>query len=198
MKFIFGLGNPGKKYAGTRHNVGWDVVTLAAEELRAAEFQNKNVFKAELTEARVGEEKILFVHPLTFMNLSGDSVRAILNFYKGETQDVLIVHDEMDFPLGTFALVAEAGPAGHNGVSSIQESLGTRSIARLRFGIGRPVPPMAGEAFVLLPFLAEERTAIEKTKHQAALAILDWIKLGTAAAMNKWNQKKNSYADLDG
>ena len=186
MKLIIGLGNYGATYAHTRHNIGWDAVTQFATGLQAS-FVEKSRFHAELAEGRVGEEKVLLVHPLTYMNRSGEAVQALVQFYKMEIKDVLIVQDEMDYQVGQLAFSLDAGPAGHNGIISIQESLGTKAIPRLRLGIGRPIDSIAKEDYVLQSFSAEEKESIEKILTQAEEAMRDWCKEGIERAMNEWN-----------
>ncbi|MCC7522939.1 aminoacyl-tRNA hydrolase [Candidatus Uhrbacteria bacterium] len=192
MKLIVGLGNPGKKYEGTRHNVGWDTVSLLAKKLEASTFQSQEKFKSELAETIVDGEKILFVHPLTYMNASGEAVHALMSFYKVDLQDVLIVHDEMDFSPGIFAFSIGAGPAGNNGVASIQETLGTKNIARLRIGIGRSSPPMANQDYVLSKPTLEERLAIDSSMEKCAQAAQQWITEGLTKSMNSWNGVKSA------
>lgn len=187
MKLIVGLGNPGSEYANTRHNLGWLAVSEAAARCGAEPFKTKKDFKAEISEGRIGDEKVLFVHPLTFMNLSGEAVRAIVTFFKVELTNILIVQDELDYAPGSFAFTAKGGPAGHNGVTSIQETLATTNLNRLRIGIGRPVAPITKEAYVLQPFSKEERTLIDEAVDNATQAILDWVTSGIDKASNTWN-----------
>ncbi len=186
MKLIVGLGNHGKKYDHTRHNIGWDVISLLAEKLDTP-FVKKSDFKAEISEVRMDEKKILLVHPLTYMNLSGEAIAAIQHYYKIEQKDVLIVHDEMDFSPGTMAFTARGRSAGHNGVSSIHQMLGTNEISRLRIGIGRPEAPIKAEDFVLEKFSTAEQKLVTPLYKKAIEAIEDWIKLGIDKSMNKWN-----------
>ena len=188
MKLIIGLGNPGDTYAHTRHNIGWDAVTQLATTLETS-FAEKSRFRAEVAEGRLGEEKVVLARPLTFMNLSGEAVQALMQFYKIELKNVLIVQDEMDYAPGQFAFCANGGPAGHNGVASFQSSLGTTAVSRLRVGIGRPVAPMAKEDFVLQAFSPEEKKLMAKTIGQAEQAMKDWCKDGVERAMNIWNKK---------
>jgi len=186
MKLIVGLGNPGKEYAHTRHNIGWDAVSVLAEKL-GANFQEKTRFQAELAEGRVGEEKTLLIKPLTYMNLSGQAVRSLCDFYKIGLSDVLVVHDEMDYPFQKLAFCAEGGAAGHNGIRSIQESFGTEKIARLRMGIDRPQGMIAKEVYVLQRFSKEEEPLLKAVLERTTMAIEDWCAFGTERAMNKWN-----------
>jgi peptidyl-tRNA hydrolase, PTH1 family len=188
MKLIVGLGNPGKKYEHTRHNVGWDTMRRFADAHQAL-FQTKPDFKAEIAEIRLNNEKVLLALPHTFMNLSGEAVQTIAHYYKIPIEQILIVQDEMDYDVGRMALVAQAGPAGHNGIVSIQEALGTDKIARLRIGIGRPQAPIAKEDYVLQPFAKEEQETIDKVIGQAVEATKDWIMHSTEHTMNAWNGK---------
>ena len=186
MKLIVGLGNHGKKYEQTRHNIGWDVLAfIAAQE--NLNFAKKEAFKSDLAEIQVGNEKVLLAHPLTYMNASGEAVVALKNFYKLNVQDILIVQDEMDFELGKYGFVKKAGPAGHNGIISIQEQLRTEAIARLRIGIGRPTPPLTAEAYVLQKFLPQEEKIIKKLFPKLVEAVKDWVAHGLDKAMNTWN-----------
>ncbi len=189
MKLIVGLGNPGKEYDHTRHNIGWDAVTALAQKIGTS-FQEKSRFQSEVAEGRLNEEKILLVRPLTYMNRSGEAVEAVLSFYKIDLVDVLVVHDEMDYGLGRLAFCAQAGPAGHNGIRSIQERLGTETVARLRLGIGRPVGQLAKEDYVLQRFRADEEVLVDEVLKQSLTAMEDWVEFGINKAMNKWNVKE--------
>ncbi|MDO8617495.1 MAG: aminoacyl-tRNA hydrolase [Candidatus Uhrbacteria bacterium] len=189
MKLIIGLGNPGKKYEHTRHNIGWDAVEhcLSVVGLTGKKFTENKKFQSEVAEAIVDGEKVLFVHPLTFMNESGRAVLALKQFYKLDIADMLIVHDDMDFAVGEMAFTKKAGDAGHHGVASIQEIFDTTTIPRLRLGIGRPVASIPKEDFVLQKFPVDEKDIVKKTIHSAISAIKDWTILGIDKAMNKWN-----------
>jgi PTH1 family peptidyl-tRNA hydrolase len=182
MKLIVGLGNPGKEYEGTRHNVGFRVLDALAE----SPFTLESKFKAEVSEYRIGTEKVLLAKPTTFMNLSGDAVQALKSFYKIENQDILVIQDEMDHPTGVFTFSINAGPAGHNGIHSIQERLGTKEIARLRIGIGRPSVGTK-EDFVLTRFSKEEEASISSREADLVQAVKDWITQGLTKTMNVWN-----------
>lgn len=189
MKLIVGLGNPGKEYQHTRHNFGWDVVSMLASSLSASPFQTRPEFKASVTELKRGREKIVFALPLTFMNLSGDAVLAIKQFYKISEGDILIVHDELDFPLGRMAFALGGSAAGHNGIRSIYQRLGSQTIPRLRLGIGKPNEPTPTEVHVLQRFRAEERSVHERILHEAITAVETWMDEGLENAMNRWNRK---------
>lgn len=187
MKIIVGLGNPGKEYEHTRHNIGWDIVSLLAKK-EGVRFSKKNDLKAEIAEWFCDGEKILLVHPLTFMNASGECVAALQRFYKCPTENILIIQDEMDYPVETFAFNQQGGHAGHNGIASIQETLGTKEISRLRVGINRPTDSIKKESYVLQPFEKEEKKGVEQQMIKVIEAIKDWIALGMIKTMEKWNQ----------
>ena len=187
MKLIVGLGNPGKEYDATRHNIGWDAVTLAAEASDATPFSKKSAFHAEVSEATIGGKKVLFAHPLTFMNLSGNSVQTFKSFFKLDNADILIVQDEMDFPVGTFKFSTGSGPAGHNGILSIQQSTGSRDIARLRIGVSKPDRHIAREDYVLGKFSAAEKKLLKAQTKNINKAIQDWVTQGLTKTMNVWN-----------
>ena len=186
MKLIVGLGNHGKKYEQTRHNIGWDVVSFLAKTENAA-FHKKDAFKCELAETRLTDEKVLLAHPLTYMNASGEAVALLKNYYKLTVSDILIVQDEMDFIVGKFAFLKKGGPAGHNGLISIQEQLATTDIARLRIGIGRPTPPVSAEAYVLQLFHPQEQSTLKKLFPKLEDALKDWAIHGIDKTMNTWN-----------
>jgi peptidyl-tRNA hydrolase, PTH1 family len=184
MKVVIGLGNPGRQYAGTRHNVGFDVIDYlaAAPSVGGA----KSAFQADVFETTEGGEKVLFVKPLTYMNLSGRVVRAILDFYKLTAADVLVICDDYNLPLGKLRARAKGSHGGQNGLRDIQQQLGSDEYPRLRMGVGQPGP---GEAvdFVLSRFKPAERPAIDEAVAQAAAAVLVWVRQGLPACMNVAN-----------
>ncbi len=184
MKIVVGLGNPGPKYAGTRHNVGFDVVDYLARSPGYGTARER--FEAMVAEGKEGDETVLLLKPLTFMNLSGRSVRAVVDFYKLPVEQVLIVCDDFNLPLGKLRIRTKGSHGGQNGLRNIQEQLGTDAYSRLRLGVGQPTP---GDAIdhVLSRFKSGEKAAIEETIATAAQAVLHWVKNGTEAAMNKFN-----------
>ena len=191
MKLIIGLGNTGKEYDGTRHNLGFEAVdAFVTDEEGAWKMDTKR--KADVCKLDVGGMDVVLAKPTTFMNLSGDAVQALASFYKVGPENILIVHDEMDLPPGRIQFKQGGGDAGHNGVTSIIERLGTDAFARLRIGIGRPPDPSLGCArdglptpdFVLNKLSPEDApNAIDTTS-----AMRDWIEGGTNKASNKWNR----------
>lgn len=187
MKLIVGLGNPGKKYENTRHNIGWAVLEHLSLHLDAGEPVKNDKFSAAISETKLGGEKILLARPLTFMNASGEAVASLKNFYKIDLENILVIHDEMDFAVGKLAFARGGGDAGHNGVRSVIDSLASDAFARLRIGIGRPKPPLKKEDYVLQPFDKEEAQIMELVKERASQAAYDWGKQGLTKAMNVWN-----------
>lgn len=185
MKLVVGLGNPGRKYQGTRHNVGFLVLeTLAA---RHAVGNRKTAFQAEVLEASLKGEKLLLVWPHTFMNLSGTSVLAARDFYKLAEADVLVVCDDLNLPLGKLRLRAGGSSGGQKGLENIVQRLGTQNIARLRVGIGSPPPGWDAADYVLGRFTAAEQAEIDMAVARAADAAEMWAGEGISASMNRFN-----------
>lgn len=184
MKLVVGLGNPGAKYAGTRHNVGFEVIDSLAAGPGCSPLREK--FEAFVAEMKEGGESILLMKPLTFMNLSGRAVRTALDFYKLPVEQVLIVCDDFNLPLGKLRIRAKGSHGGQNGLRSIQDHLCTDTYARLRIGVGQP---NTGEAvdFVLSRFKPGERPAVEDAVAAAAQAVLVWVRQGVEACMNRFN-----------
>jgi len=184
MKLIVGLGTPGTKYAGTRHNVGFDVIDYLAADPGCGTPRAK--FQSLVAELKVGAEPVLLVKPQTFMNLSGRAVREIVDFYKLTPADVLAVSDDFNLPLGKLRLRGQGSHGGQNGLRNIQECLGTDAYPRLRIGVGQPG---SGEAidFVLSRFKPGERAAAEEAVARAGQAALLWVREGLDVCMNRTN-----------
>lgn len=184
MRVVVGLGNPGPKYAGTRHNVGFEVVDYLAAAPDCGPFRAK--FQSLVADWKVAGEPVLLVKPDTFMNLSGRAVRAVVDFYKLTPADVLVVSDDFNLPLGKLRARAKGSHGGQNGLRDIQQQLGTDEYPRLRVGVGQPGP---GEAvdFVLSRFKPGERKAVEEAIAKAADAVLVWVRQGIEASMNRAN-----------
>ena len=184
MKIIVGLGNPGPKYAGTRHNVGFEVIDYLAAAPGCSPFREK--FEAFVCELKEDDETVLLVKPLTFMNLSGRAVRAILDFYKVPVENLLVICDDFNLPLGKLRIRMKGSHGGQNGLRSIQEQLGTDAYNRLRIGVGEP---NFGDAVdhVLSKFKAGERKTVDEAVATAAQAALTWLRQGVEPAMNKFN-----------
>ena len=185
VKLIVGLGNPGTAYRHTRHNVGFEVLDRLAVRL-GTEFSREK-FSGQIAEARLEGEKVLLLKPLTYMNLSGDSVAQAARYHADSPADVLVVYDEVDLPLGVIRL-RKLGSAGtHNGMKSIVERLGTEDVPRLRVGVGAERAKGERVAHVLGKFRPEEREAIEATLVKAVDACECFLKDGIDAAMNRFN-----------
>ena len=184
MKVIVGLGNPGARYAGTRHNVGFMVVDSLAESPRASRFQSR--FQAQVAELIEDPHKILLVKPETFMNLSGRCVRQVVDYYQVPLEDLLVVSDDFNLPLGKIRARARGTHGGHNGLRDIQNHLGTTEYARLRIGVGAPDEDDAVD-HVLSRFRPGERAVIDEAVQKAAQAVLVWVHQGIEACMNRFN-----------
>jgi PTH1 family peptidyl-tRNA hydrolase len=185
VKIIVGLGNPGREYAATRHNVGFMVIDELARRLAAGEKRSR--FRADIAEAFDQGEKIVLVKPQTYMNLSGVSVREATRWYKTTAEDVLVVADDIDLPFGTLRLRASGGSGGHNGLKSIFAELGSQDVARLKIGVGRG----SGNATrqVLTRFNQEETRMLSEIVTAAADCVLDWRRNGVIEAMNHCNRR---------
>jgi PTH1 family peptidyl-tRNA hydrolase len=184
MKLVIGLGNPGGRYAGTRHNVGYAVVDSLAESPRAGRFQSR--FQAQLAELIEEPHKVLLVKPETFMNLSGRCVRQIVDFYQLPLEDLLVVCDDINLPLGKIRARARGSHGGHNGLRDIQNHLGTIEYARLRIGVGAPDEDDAID-HVLGRFRPVERPVIEEAVQKAVQAVIVWVHQGIEPCMNQFN-----------
>jgi peptidyl-tRNA hydrolase, PTH1 family len=184
MKVVVGLGNPGRQYVGTRHNVGFDVLDLLADSPHAGRYQGR--FQAQIAELLECDLKLLLVKPETFMNLSGRAVRQVVDFYKLPLADLLVVSDDFNLPLGKLRARTKGSHGGQNGLRDIHQQLGTDEYARLRIGVGEPGP---GEAVdhVLSRFKPGERKAVEEAIARAAEAVLVWVRQGIEACMNRAN-----------
>ena len=185
MKLVVGLGNPGKKYDGTRHNVGFAVIDALAAGPDVGRFQDR--FDSELAEWFEGGEKTLLMKPQTFMNLSGRAVRQALDFYQLETKDVLIVCDDMALPLGKLRFRARGTHGGHNGLRDIQQHLGTTDYPRLRLGVGDPGEERDAVGHVLGKFRPSEKPAIEEAVGAAVQGVVLWVRQGIEKCMNQYN-----------
>ena len=182
FRLLVGLGNPGRDYAGTRHNVGFMIADRLAAKSRA-EFRTEKSWKAAV--AKAGD--LLLCKPLTFMNLSGESVRAMSDFYKIAPAEMLVVLDDTALPLGRLRLRADGSAGGHNGLQSVIEHLGTNAVPRLRVGIGAAEPGGA-VGHVLGRFSLEEQPVLEQSLDRAEEAIACAQERGIEAAMNAFNQ----------
>jgi peptidyl-tRNA hydrolase, PTH1 family len=196
MKLVVGLGNPGGGYAQSRHNLGFMCLAHFARTQGVA--FDKKQGKARTGTGRVGGETVILARPQTFMNLSGESVSLLVQKFKIELDDLLVVHDDLDLPLGRIRLRKGGGSGGHKGIESIIACLGSRDFARLRVGIGRPNEAGFGSSeedvisYVLNDFTPDEEREIDKVIPRVSEAILCFLTDGLAAAMNRYNTKEEA------
>ncbi len=184
---IAGLGNPGRKYRRTRHNVGF----MAAEEL--ADYCcipiDQKKFRTSFGNGICGERRIIIAKPLDYMNRSGPPLRQLTGYFNIPTEYVLVIHDDMDIEKGRIKIKEKGGHGGHNGVKSVMEAFGSGDFPRIRIGIGSPEPPMNATDYVLGRFTAEEEKIFGATIKHARDAALTMIGKGLAQAMNQFNQR---------
>lgn len=184
MKLVVGLGNPGSKYEGTRHNIGFEVIDRLAALGSGAAFARK--FEGFLAEGNVDDHRVLLLKPQTFMNLSGRSVGQTLRFYKLDPVDLLVVCDDLSLPLGKLRLRGGGSDGGQKGLKDVTAHLGTVAYPRLRVGIGERGETDAAD-FVLSRFRSVERPVINDALILASQSVAVWVAQGLAAAMNRFN-----------
>lgn len=185
MKLIVGLGNPGRKYEGTRHNVGYEVLAELARRLGSG--GGKNAFLGETLDVKLGSERVLLLWPHTFMNRSGSSAVQARDFYKLTNAELLAVCDDLNLPLGKLRTRAKGSSGGQKGLEDLIRCLGGDEFARLRVGIGAPPERMDAADFVLAKYSKDERKEMDLAIVRAADAVETWVREGTAACMNKFN-----------
>lgn len=188
MKLIVGLGNPGPEYAATRHNVGYRVVERLAERWSLGGWKSK--FQGLVADGAAGGDRVVLLRPTTYMNLSGASVLAAMQYLKLELPALLVVGDDLDLPLGQIRVRASGSSGGQRGFENVIVRLGSTEFARVRLGIGRPARGSAAN-YVLEAFHASERDAAEEMIGRAADAAECWLSRGVAAAMNQFNRSEN-------
>jgi PTH1 family peptidyl-tRNA hydrolase len=184
-KLIVGLGNPGAKYANTRHNVGWMALNAFARNHGVS--IDRNGYQGLYGEMRWEGEKVILLEPMTFMNLSGRSLAPAAHFYKVDPADILVVYDDLDIAPGKLRLREKGSAGGHNGMKSIIQELGTQEFPRLRIGIGRPAPGWQVIDWVLAPFGADDAATIAQVLPRAVEAMEAFLSEGTLKAMTKFN-----------
>lgn len=182
---VIGLGNPGSKYKGTRHNVGFDTIDCIAQRNNTKVTKIK--FKAVYGETQIGSQKVLLVKPQTYMNRSGESVLEIINFYKIPIENVIVIVDDVDIKFGTLRIRAKGSAGTHNGMKSIIYLLQSDNFPRVKIGVGKPNEHIDLADFVLGGFSKEDRISIDNTIEQAAKAVEKIITSGINAAMNEFN-----------
>ena len=179
------LGNPGLKYTGTRHNAGF--LTADAAEKRFRVSINRSRFKGLTGSCEIGSQKVLFIKPQTYMNLSGDAVQQAVSYYKIPADHVLVVSDEMSLPVGKIRIKPKGSAGGHNGLKSIISALGTEDFPRIRLGVGSPPPEFDVKDWVLSTFRDRDAEEISVAADKAAQAIEAYITLGPEKTMNQYN-----------
>lgn len=190
MKLIAGLGNPGRRYAGSRHNVGFLVVAELARRWQVGEARYERKFEGLLGQAQRAGERVLLLQPQTYMNLSGWSVSVAWRYYKLAPADLLVVVDDLDLPVGQIRLRAGGSSGGHKGMTDVIRHVGTDEFSRLRIGIGK-VDPAATVEYVLSRFEPREREVIDTAIGTAADASECWLARGIEAAMNEYNRRRD-------
>ena len=190
MILVVGLGNPGKQYTQTKHNVGFLVVDELGK--RVGIDISKDKFQSLCGEGFLQDNKLLLIKPQTYMNRSGDAVLSASNFYKIAPENIIVVHDEMDISLGRIMIRPGGGSAGNNGIKSVISNLGTKDFIRVRIGIGKPSERTDGANHVLSGFSKSESTTVEDSIQTASDAVLEIINNGLQSAMNKYNTKSKN------
>ena len=185
MKLIAGLGNIGEKYCFTRHNAGFMAVDRFAIE-KGISFKEEKKFKCFMAKYREGSEDFMLIKPTTFMNLSGEAVQAVMNYYKIPVSDVIIIFDDLSLDTGKMRFRANGSDGGHNGIKSVIKCLGTKDVARLKIGIG-PQPPIPSEAFVLQNFTAEQLELLKPVIKKSVEAVEYYFANGISKAQNLYN-----------
>jgi PTH1 family peptidyl-tRNA hydrolase len=186
MKLVVGLGNPGRKYEGTRHNVGFMILAGLARKFGKPPLKEK--FQADVMEAEIGGERALLMTPLTFMNLSGQSVAEAKNFYKIPEQDLLVICDDLNLPLGKLRIRTKGASGGQKGLEDIIRRLGTDDFPRLRVGIGNPPGNWDWADFVLSKFAKDEQPIMDEAIVRAGEAVEAWTRNGIEFCMNHFNK----------
>lgn len=186
MKIVVGLGNPGSKYQGTRHNVGFDVIEALVQKY-AFGARAKSKFNSNMHEVMIGSTKVLLLSPLTYMNLSGQTVRAAIDFFKLDLDDLMVICDDLNLDIGRIRIRAKGSAGGQNGIKDIINRLGTQEFSRLRLGIGRPPANWDTADYVLGKFDEVDQKLIGDSVKQAVNACECWIDNGVQTTMNRFN-----------
>ncbi|MCH2178451.1 MAG: aminoacyl-tRNA hydrolase [Mariniblastus sp.] len=196
MKLVVGLGNPGQKYNGTRHNVGFELISQLG--LKYGVGRPKSKFNAELIETTINNKKTILASPLTFMNLSGQTVQEAVSFYKLELDDLLIVCDDFNLDVGRLRFRPSGSAGGQNGLNDIIRRLGSKAFGRLRIGVGKPPPEWNVSNYVLGRFDEEDRQTMNQSIQRSVKAVEHWIENGMQSAMNQFNADPNQPAKKPG
>lgn len=187
MYIIVGLGNPTREYAGTRHNIGFDVITHLSDKFNIP--LNMKKHKAICGSGFIGGEKVILAQPQTYMNLSGESVRELADFYKVSSDQIMIIYDDISLDVGQLRLRSKGSAGGHNGIKSIISHLGTQEFPRIKVGVGNKPANWDLADYVLGRFPKEEEQVVRGALKRAADACEDFISKGMEYAMNQYNKK---------
>ena len=185
MKILVGLGNPGPTYRWSRHNIGFQVIDRVAKKHHISISSKR--FQGQYGKGLIGYQGALLFKPLTFMNLSGSAVKKVVDFYRAEIEDLLIIHDDLDLVFGTLRIRRWGGDGGHQGIRSIAMSMGANNFLRLKVGIGRPPAGVDPADYVLSPFEGAERQQLEQVLSRAAECATVLILEGIETAMNRYH-----------
>lgn len=185
MKLVVGLGNPGPKYQGTRHNVGFDTVEQVAKRGSGGAWKSR--FSGEVVEVTCGSERLLLLKPFTYMNLSGKAVKEALTFFKLFPEEVLVICDDMNLPLGKIRLKGSGSSGGQKGLQNTIDQLGTDAVPRLRLGVGRPPESVDPANYVLQRFSKSEERLAQEMVDMAAEVVEAWSTQGIVLTMNRYN-----------
>ena len=191
MKLIVGLGNPGTKYKKTWHNIGFVAIDNIADEFNFDNFKSENKFKSDIATGQINNTKIILAKPQTYMNNSGEAVRAIAKYYKIKPKDIIVIHDDIDLPLGRLKIITGSSAGGHNGIKSIIQHIKTKDFARIKIGVATPKKDRMDSADYVLAKVGllqsgKTKEAIKKTTS----AIEEVVSGDLVSAMNKLNVKK--------
>lgn len=186
MKMIVGLGNPGREYAFTRHNIGFEVIDALSDFYKIPVTKSK--FQGIFGKGVIDGEEVLLLKPLTYMNLSGEAVIALLHYFKIDPEDLLVIYDDLDLPTGKIRLRMKGSAGGHNGMKSILYHVQTEQFKRLRIGIGRPNGRQPVVDYVLQKFSKEQQPEVQEAIDHAIQACKTWMKLPYEQVMNQFNR----------
>ncbi|MED4404165.1 aminoacyl-tRNA hydrolase [Metabacillus fastidiosus] len=185
MKLIIGLGNPGKQYESTRHNVGFMAVDQLSDRLNIPLDRTK--FNGLYGIGHISGEKVILLKPLTYMNLSGECIRPLMEYYEVDDNEIVVIYDDLDIPTGKIRLRTKGSAGGHNGIKSMIQHLGTQQFNRVRVGIDRPSNGMTITDYVLGRFIEEEQADIQSAIKQSAEACEKWLTADFNQVMNEFN-----------
>ncbi|VEF49995.1 peptidyl-tRNA hydrolase [Bacillus freudenreichii] len=187
MKLIVGLGNPGSRYEKTRHNIGFEVIDELAK--RSGTTLSETKFNGLYANVRNNGKKVILLKPLTYMNLSGESIRPLMDYFRIPIEDVLVIYDDLDLPVGKIRLRQKGSAGGHNGIKSTIQHLGTPEFNRIRIGINRPPEGMKVPDYVLGKFSREEWEEMQSVIQTCADACEEWMEAPFLEVMNRFNSK---------